>query len=151
MKSKLLLLLLIPFLSFGQVSEEDKKAIDVYALDVCGCVSDLIQELHPKTVEAIFYMVENGQEKLPAYLEKVLLDMSDEDKQAFMGSFQKMQDPEFGAKIEKCDNTATLGKTLKKEIDDTKTESHKYLMSFLSKEDSCKLLKVFYDIGTNQN
>ncbi|WP_299114304.1 hypothetical protein [uncultured Winogradskyella sp.] len=151
MKNLLIVLLVIPFLSFGQVSENEKNEIETYAQKMCDCFNNTLKDLHPKAIEAINILATDGQQKMEQYITKEMQEASDVDKQAIMGSFQKMQEPSFGAKIENCDTSSIQNKALKIRLDNPKTESHKYLMTYLSSEDSCKVLKVFYDMGTSQN
>ncbi|SHH46139.1 hypothetical protein [Winogradskyella jejuensis] len=151
MKKLLALLLIVPFLSFGQVSEDEKKDIETYALKMCGCFNNILNELHPKAIKAINILATEGQQKMEQYITKVLQEESDAEQQAFMKSFQVMQEPAFGARIENCDTSSIQDKALKRRFDNPKTEAHKYLMNYLSSEDSCKVLKVFYDMGTSQN
>jgi hypothetical protein len=150
MKNLFLILLVVPFLSFGQITEKKKKAIDNYANEICGCVNTVITDLHPKMFESFIYLAENGQEKFPAHIQNVLSEMTDEEKQAYMASFQKIQEPAFGAKIDNCDKSSGITEELKKETDDLTSDTHKYLMEYLGKETSCKILKVLYDMGSGK-
>ncbi|TCK68987.1 hypothetical protein DFQ05_0498 [Winogradskyella wandonensis] len=151
MKILLAALLIIPFLSFGQVSQDEKEEIETYALEICDCFNNVLKELHPKAIEAITIYASEGEQKMQEYVVKVLAEESDAEKQAFMESFQSMQESPFLIKLQRCDASATKNEALKEKMDDSNSEVSKYLINYLGKEDSCKLFKFFYDLGTNQN
>lgn len=147
MKAAFLTLLLIPFLSFGQLSKKDKKNIDKYALEMCECVNELMAELHPKTVEVVVLMAEKGQEGAMKDVEAMLTEMSPEEMQEFLTSFTKMEDPDFLARIEGCDGSENLSPGIKDEIDNAEGNAHSYLMSTLGEQEECKVMKSLYDLG----
>ena len=139
--------LVIPFLSFGQISKKDKKSIDKYALEMCGCVNDLMAELHPKTIEVVMLMAEKGQEDAMKDVEAMLTEMTPEEMQEFLASFTTMEDPEFLARIEECDGSDSLDEELKDQIDSAEGDAHAYLMEYLGEEETCEVMKALYDLG----
>jgi hypothetical protein len=147
MRAAILTLVLIPFLSFGQVSKKEKKSIDKYALAMCECVNDLMGELHPKTIEVVLLMAEKGQEEAMKDVEAMLTEMSPEEMQEFLASFTTMEDPEFLARIEECDGSDSLDEKVKEQIDNAEGDAHAYLMEYLGEEETCKVMKSLYDLG----
>jgi hypothetical protein len=147
MKSAFLTLLLIPFLSFGQVSKKEKKSIDKYALSMCECVNDLMSELHPKTIEVVMLMAEKGQEDAMKDVEAMLTEMTPEEMQEFLASFTTMESEEFLQKIEDCDGSDSLDPEMKEQIDNAEGDAHAYLMEVLGREEACKVMKSLYDLG----
>ncbi len=147
MKAAFLTLLLIPFLSFGQISEKDKKSIDQYATNMCECVNELMAELHPKTIEVAMLIAEKGQEEAMADVEKMLTDMSPEEMQEFFASFTKMEDKAFLQRTDDCNGSDDLAPEIKSEIDDAEGEAHAYLMEYMESEEACEFMKALYDLG----
>ena len=90
--------------------------------------------------------MEDGQTKADEYLRNLYGRMDDREQAEFLTSFQKMQDPKYTSKLEACDKSQEIGLDFKKCLDDTKSESHKYLTEFLEREESCKMVKFFYDL-----
>ncbi len=147
MKAAFLTLLLIPFLSFSQISKKEKKSIDKYALEMCECASELMGELHPKTIEVILLMAEKGQEEAMKDVEAMLTEMTPEEMQEFLASFTMMEDPDFLARIEECDGSDSLSDEIKEQIDNAEGDAHAYLMEHLGEEEACKVMKSLYDLG----
>ena len=147
MKTYLILLLSFPSFLFAQLSLEDIKSIDSYALNMCSCVYELLEDMHPKTVDVIFLMAEVGEVKAMAEVEKIVVSMSNEELDEFLTSFRRMEDPDFTAEIEDCDGSDSLKEHLKNQINNGKGLAHEYLMYVLSRETSCKLTKALYDLG----
>ena len=100
MRAAILTLLLIPFLSFGQLKKKDKKSIDKSAVAMCECVNDLMGELHPKTIEVVLLMAEKGEEDAMKDVEAMLTEMTPEEMQEFLASFTTMESEEFLTRIE---------------------------------------------------
>ena len=150
MKTALLILLLIPFISLGQLSKKDKKNIDKYALSMCGCLYDLFETLHPKTDDVIFMIAQNGQEEAMLTVETWLEEMDSDEMNEFLSSFQAMESPEFLQKIEECDDSDGLDPNIKEQVDNARGDAHIYLLKALGREDGCELMKALYDLGNSQ-
>lgn len=147
MKTTLITLLLLPFLSFGQVSEEDQISIDDYAISMCGCINDLINDLHPKTMGVIILMAEEGEEVAMIEVEEMLTEMSQEEMEFFLESFSKMESEAFLAKVENCDEASGLNDGLEDQINSDDGDVFNYFMEVLNREETCKIVKVLYDLG----
>jgi hypothetical protein len=147
MRAAFLTLLLIPFLSFGQLKKKDKKSIDKYAVAMCECVNDLMGELHPKTIEVVLLMAEKGEEDAMKDVEAMLTEMTPEEMQEFLASFTTMESEEFLTRIEECDGSDSLDEKLKEQIDSAEGDAHAYLMETLAREEFCKVMKSLYDLG----
>ena len=147
MKYFKIFVLIIPFLSFGQISDKEKSQIESYATEFCDCANSFFDQLHPKALDLIVYLMENGQKDAQEYLKNQLAEMDDKEQAEFIASFQKMQDPDYLGKVEACDNSKSISADFKERVDDFQSDSHKYLMEFLDREASCKMVKFFYDLG----
>ena len=150
MKTALLILLLVPFFSLGQLSNKDKKSIDQYAVSMCGCVNDLFEALHPKTIDVILMMAENGQEEAMSTVETWLDEMGADEKNEFLASFQAMESEEFTQQILACDESDRLDPTIKEQVDNARGDAHMYLLEVLGRSEGCKVMKSLYDLGNSE-
>lgn len=149
MKKIILALCLIPVLSFSQdLSKKDKKKILTYATEMCGCVNELMAELHPKTIEVVMLIAEKGQEAAMTDINTMLTAMDSEEVQEFLESFKMMEDASFLERIENCDGSSELPPFLKSQIENGEGEAHDFLMEYLDEDESCEVMKALYDIGT---
>lgn len=154
MKILILTLLFIPFLSFAQedvstqLSKKDRESIDRYALDMCDCINNVMMELHPKTIDIILSLAENGQEGMVEKIQEFAEEMDSEERLFFLSSLEKMNSPEFLSKTEECDHSSTLlDEKLKADIDSAEGAAHEYLMTLVMSEEACKLVKSLIQIG----
>lgn len=147
MKNLWLVLLFIPFLSFGQLSKKERKSIDKYAVEMCECVNELMGSLHPMTIQVVTMLAEDEEAGLDA-LRVMITEMSTQEQSKFLDSFTKMEDPSFLRQVEACDKSADLAAELKNQIDNAKGDAHQYLMEVLSDKGECKTMKALYDMGT---
>ena len=142
-----LLLFIIPFLSFGQLTTNDKKEIDIYATNLCSCVEEAISDLGATMKEYIEVLANEGTEAAEKYIAAYLEGASQEKIDQFLADADKMQDPIFLTKIENCDNNENLPEKSIKEINNESGESFDYFFKLLSDKYFCKLTKMFYNLG----
>lgn len=147
MKTTLIALLLLPLLSYGQVSRKDKKNIESYANTVCECISNLMDSLHPKTIEVVLLMGEKGQEEAMVDIQKMTLEMNEEELQEFLVSFETMGSDAFTEKIDNCEKSGVLSSELKEEIDNENSAGNSYFMELLETEEGCNVMNALYVIG----
>lgn len=148
MKNSLLtFLLIIPILSFGQLSINEKKEIDIYSTNLCSCVEEIISELGSTMKGYIDVLIEKGEVDAGQFITKTLENATEEKVNQFIADADKMQSPEFLARIENCENYEDLQEKSIAEINNEKGESYDYLIKLLSDKDFCRLTKMLYILG----
>jgi hypothetical protein len=149
MKNLLLLVVfLVPMLSFGQLKRKDKKAIEIYAHEMCGCMNELFNTLDPKTLEFIVIMAEQGEKAGEDAIQEFLSNATEAEVATLVESFNRLSTPEFQAEIEECDSKNGLSDELAGSIDSSIGDGYNYFYNYLNKDDSCALLKFFLDAAT---
>lgn len=146
-KSFLIILLLIPFVSFSQLPKKERKAIDNYADSTCQCLNELINTLDGKMVEYLNVFSEEGEVTAQAFLANYLENASEEDTNSLLESANLMQTESFGLKIEACDDGSNLSSKTSEEIENEKGSSYDYYLKVLSTNSNCKLTKMFIEMG----
>ncbi len=149
MKTTLIALLLLPFVSFGQLSEEAKNSIDDYAISVCGCVDELIDELHPEVAGVILLMDEKGQEEAMLEVQEMLTEMTSEEMEDFLMAFKSMDSDAFEQKVEDCDSSHDLSDRVEDQINNELGEAYDYFMETLEREEICQVMKALYNLGNS--
>ena len=150
MKNLLVLaILLVPMLSFGQLKKKDKKAVEQYADQMCGCVNDLMATLNPQAVEFIMLIGTEGDEAGEAAIIEYVGSASEEDVKVLLESFNVMGSDEFQGKIEKCDLKTDMSDEVSGSIDAAMGDGYDYFYKYLGKDDGCSLFKILLDAGTD--
>lgn len=148
-RSIILAMLLVPMISFGQLKGKEKKSIKKYTESVCSCVTELFNELPKECAEITFTMVEEGEEAAMQKLQQQMAGMSEEELTVILQGFEKMSSPEFGAKIEACDDKSVLNVELADGIDNASGSAYDYFISQLESIEGCKLMNALYTLGKN--
>ena len=147
MKALFLTLILIPVLSFAQLSNKDKKSVETYLYNTCDCVNNVMDELHPKVYDVIMLMAENSEEEALKQVELLVSEMSEEETVEFSASFQKMDSAEFAVKIDNCESTESVSKEIMLQIDGAEGPAFDHLLDYLYQEEVCSLTKTLYNYG----
>ncbi len=147
MKTILPTLLLLPFLSFGQVSEKDKNSIDAYTITICECMNELMETLHPLTIDLILLTAEKGEDEAFIEFESKLAEMSEEEVEDFLLSVDKMASEEFEEYIDDCGEASELDAELDESINSEEGGAFEYLLEVLNREKACKIMSALYEIG----
>jgi len=146
-KILILTILLVPALSFGQLKKKDKKAVDKYAEQMCGCVNEVINGLNPKAVEFIVLMSTEGEAAAEEAIIAYITSATEEETAALLASFDEMGTEEFQNNIEDCDFKGGLSSEVGASIDSGSGDGYDYFFTYLEKEDSCKLMKYLLELG----
>ncbi|GAB5417215.1 MAG: hypothetical protein Crog4KO_20810 [Crocinitomicaceae bacterium] len=147
MKTTLITLLLLPFLSFGQVSEEDKNSIDSYTLSLCECMNDLMETMHPLMLDLIILSAEMGEEEAFMDMESKMAEMSEEEVEEFIQSAERMSSEEFEDQIDACDEAFELAEELDEKINSEAGAAFDYLLEVLDREGTCEIMNALYILG----
>ncbi|MCT4624145.1 MAG: hypothetical protein N4A46_11025 [Schleiferiaceae bacterium] len=150
-RTAVILLLVIPFLGFSQLSKKQKKSIDKYTETMCTCVNDLMSTLHPKASEVVLLMAEKGEEAAMKEVEAMLGGMSKEEMTKFLEAFTTMEDPAFIAKIEACDDKGSMAEGIKSDIDNMKGDAYTHFMAYMKENSSCDLMRSLYELGVEES
>lgn len=141
---------LIPSLSFGQLTNDDKKDIENFAVDMCECLNDMFDELDPVVIDFLEATANEGEEAANQVLMTAIAESTEEEQASLMASFQKMQDPEFLGRIEKCVVSGDISEELKAELDKENSEASKYAFEVFKNNKECRVAKLFYEVGTKE-
>ena len=149
-KSFLVLLFIIPILSFSQqLPREEQKSIDTYANSACDCVNNLINTLDSGMVEYLQIFADSGETAAQTFLNEYLTSVTEEDASALLKSANLMQTEAFGIKIEACEDRSNLSEKSNNEIDNESGGSYDYFIKALSVNQNCKLMKLFLEMGNS--
>ena len=143
------LIFITPFLSFGQLTVNEKKEIDLYATNLCSCVEETISSLGTAMRSYIEVLAEEGMEAAGKYIATYFESAPQEKINQFLADAEKMQDSDsvFLTRIENCENNKNLPEKSISEINNESGESFDYFIKLLSDKDFCKLTKMFYNLG----
>ncbi len=146
-KILILTILMVPALSFGQLKKKERKTVDKYANEMCGCINEVINTLNPKAVEFIVLMSTEGEAAAEEAIIEYITNATEEESAALLASFDEMGAEEFQNNIEDCDFKGGLSSEIGESIDNTSGDGYDYFMQYISKEDSCKLMKYLLELG----
>lgn len=146
MKALIAAFLLIPVLSFGQLSKKEKKSIGKYADNMCECVNDLMGQLEPKVLDVIVLMAEKGEDKAMEEVTEMMNKMTPTELERFLDSFKMLEDPTFIESIDNCEDMSSLDERLKAEMNAGEGDGYDYFMEYIGKEDACQLINNVYKL-----
>ena len=146
-KLLVLTILLVPALTFGQLKKKEKKSVNKYAVEMCGCINDVINTLDPKAIEFIKLMSTEGDAAAEEAIMEYITTATEEESTALISSFDEMSTEEFQNKIEDCDSKTGLSSEIGASIDAGSGDGYDYFIEYLGEEESCKLMKFLLELG----
>jgi len=149
-KHLIILLVFLPFLSFAQLTSEEKSLIGNHANNICSCINKAINTLDPKVVEFVNLMADEGEEKAMIQIEKYISTHSEEESKVLLAGFDEMSLPEFGKKIEKCDIKENLTSEMSSSIDNVEGKYADYFYNLLKTNFACKLTNYLMELGNKE-
>jgi len=145
-----IIFIFLPFLSFAQLTSEEKSIIENYANNICPCINNTINTLDPKVVEFVNLMADEGEEKTMIQIQEYISTHSEEESKKLIAGFDKMSSPEFGEKIEKCDNKENLTSEMSNSIDNVEGIYADYFYKLLKTNSVCKLTNYLMELGNTE-
>lgn len=137
----------LPILSFAQLTNEEKSTIDNYAVNICDCINEVIETLGVKTNEILTVFANEGEDIALKQIEEYLTTASEEDTKKLLASFDQMSKPEFGNKIEQCDNKDGMPSEIIFSIDNEKGKYSDYFYNYLTNTLECKITNYLMVLG----
>ena len=142
-----IIFLFLPLISFAQLTSEEQVLIENYVNKFCPCINNVINTLDPKVVEFVNLMADEGEKKAMIQIQEYVSTHSEEEAKKLITGFDKMSSPEFGKKIEKCDNKEGMSSEMTLSIDNSKGEYSEYFYNYLTTTIECKMTNYIMLLG----